>query len=75
MGRDLYNITRRVKKFDTDEPNDIEEYEDILNNPLCSIVESHREKLKTKEFDLDGNLLSETEQFIMVVTWEVRSLA
>lgn len=50
------------------------EYEDILNNPLCSIIESTKEKLKTKEF-ADGEAVSEEDELIMVIVWEEKVLA
>jgi len=70
----LYNIKRRVQKFDTDEQDDMNEYEEILNNPLCSIISSYKEKLTTKETDSDGNS-TEDSTVIMVVTWEEKKLA
>jgi len=71
----LYNTERQTKKFDTDNLEDLKEYDAILNNPLCSIISERPEKLTTKHFDDEGNLSSQDDRLIKLVTWEVKVLA
>lgn len=69
----LYNIKRHIRKFDTDESEEMSDYEDILNNPLCSIISSYKEKLTTKTSNHDGST-DEDSTVVLVVTWEERVL-
>lgn len=51
------------------------EYEDILNNPLCSILSDKVEKETTKHFDDEGKMISIEEKLLRLVTWEEKVLS
>lgn len=51
------------------------EYEEILNNPLCSIIAEKHEKLTTKHFDDEGKPTYQEDKLIKMVTWEEKVLA
>jgi len=70
----VYNIKRRLAKFDTEISTELEAYEDILNNPLCTITECHRERLVEKRFD-DGKLTGMDERIVLVVEWDEKYIA
>lgn len=59
----------KTKKFDTDKEEDLQEYNEICSNELCSIISEKREKLTTKYFDDEGKLQSSDDRMILVVTW------
>lgn len=70
----MYEIKRYTRKFDTDNENDMSEYEGILNDPMCSIISQYKEKLKRKTFDDEGKPLEEHDDLYMVTTWEEKKL-
>ncbi len=70
----MYNTKRRTQKFDTDNQGELDEYDAILNNPLCSIIHSKNEKLTTRHFDDEGQILSQDDTLIIVITWEEKEL-
>lgn len=69
----MYNVERKTQKFDSTDVEDLELYDDILSNPLCSILNSWREKCTDSEFN-EGKLVRTETRMILVVTWEVKSL-
>lgn len=71
----MYNTKSETRKFHTDSPEDMKDYDDILNDPLCSIIAERKEKLNTTEFDERGKPSSSSDEVILVVTWETKSLA
>jgi hypothetical protein len=71
----MYTLETHTKKFNTDLPEDMAEYDEILNDPLCSIISEKREKLVEKNFDDEGKLSNITERLIMVVTWTRKMLS
>lgn len=70
----MYNTRRHTRKFDTDTAEDMKEYEDVLNDPLCSILAEVREKLNTTTYGDDGKPIHSEDRLIMVVTWEEKYL-
>lgn len=70
----MYDTRRETKKFNTDASEDIAEYDAILNNPLCSILNERKEKLREEVFDGEGNLVRANEHIVLVVTWEEKTL-
>lgn len=70
----MYNIRRHTQKFDTDSPTDMTEYDNILNDPLCSIIVERKEKLREEHYD-EGKLMSSSETILLVVTWDEKELA
>jgi len=70
----VYKNVRKTKKFNTDNIRDLEEYDEILNNPLCSIISERREKLTTKIMDDEGKMIGQNDKMILVVTWDEKIL-
>ena len=70
----MYNTKHQFKKFDTTTARDMDEYQAILNNPLCTIVDNYREKLSDKVFD-EGKLVGINERVILVVEWNEKYIA
>lgn len=71
----MYSTKHKTKKFDTDDEDELEEYDEILNNPLCTIVSERKEKLKMEDYDNEGNMIHMEEHIILVVTWDEKILA
>ena len=69
----MYEITRHTKRFYTDEPEEMVEYDAILTDPLCSIVNSWREKIIDSEYD-EGRLVRTITRLVVVITWEEKNL-
>lgn len=69
----MYHFEYHTRKFDTEDNQDLQDYDDILNNPLCSVVEKRTEKLTTKEFS-EGEVSSQNDRVILVVTWREKKL-
>jgi len=71
----MYNTRRRTGKFDMDSREDMTEYEDILNNPLCTIISEKLEKVREEEFNEDtGRIARTTETLFKLVVWDEKSL-
>lgn len=70
----MYEITRHTKKFNTDVVEDMADYDEIINNPLCVVLNERKEKLSNKEFDGEGKMISLEEHVILVVTWEEKDI-
>ena len=69
----MYKVERKTKKFSTDDKLAMEEYDAILTDPLCTILNSWREKQINSEYD-EGRLTSTVTDLVMVLTWEERQL-
>ena len=70
----MYVTTKRVKQFELSGKGDAQEYESILNNPLCSILAQKSEKLTTKHFNDEGVPIAQEDRLVLLVTWEEKSL-
>jgi hypothetical protein len=69
----MYDLTRQTRKFNTDEREEMGDYDGILSNPLCSIINSWREKVVDSEYD-EGRLVRTVTRLVLVVTWEEKAL-
>ena len=69
----MYNVTLKTKKFFTSKTEDLEEYDEILSNPLCSVINSWREKQIDSIYD-EGQLVKTETKLVLVVTWETKTL-
>jgi len=71
----MYRTVRKTQKFNTDNSRDLAEYDQILNNPLCTVISERREKLSQMEYNEEtGKPVSRDEHVILVVTWEEKTL-
>lgn len=71
----MYRVKRTTRKFDTDLPEDLSEYNEITQNPLCVIVREKWEKLTTTYFDEEsGRMTHKSDRLIMIVSWEEREI-
>jgi hypothetical protein len=70
----MYDIRRQTQKFNTDSTEELREYDEILNDPLCTIVKEYKEKISEKKFSEEGNIASIHEYVILVVTWDEKVL-
>jgi hypothetical protein len=68
----MLRVKKRFKKFRTDDINEMNEYECLLNNPLCSIIEKATEKEKEQEYNDRGNLVRQQDILYYLVHWEER---
>jgi len=57
----MIKIKRRFKRFRVDDPVDVNEYEEILNDSLCSITNREVQIEKNKTFNDEGKLESMSE--------------
>jgi hypothetical protein len=68
----MHKMKLRTQTFNMNEPEERKHYEEILNNPLCSIIEKIKEKLKETTFE--GETQHVTERLMFIVTWQEKSL-
>ena len=71
----MYNVRRKTEKFNTDVSAELQHYNDIINDPLCSVISEKKEKLREEHYDDEGKLMSFSEKIILVVTWDEKVLA
>lgn len=71
----MYFTRTRTEKFHTDNSEDMEEYDKILNDPLCTVMAERKEKLNETEFDENtGKPSRSVDEIVLVVTWEEKYL-
>lgn len=70
----MIKVKRRFKKFQTDDPAQMEEYEQIINNPLCCVIEKVIEKERDQEYNDRGNLIRQRDILFFLVHWEEKVL-
>jgi len=68
----VLRVRRQFKRFRTDDTNEMKDYENLLNNPLCSIIEKTLEKEKEQEYNDRGNLIRQQDVLYYLVHWEER---
>ena len=70
----MISTKRRFKQFQLDNSDDMAEYEKILNDPLCTVMEKENFKVTEKTFSDRGVLTNITERVYYLVHWEERIL-
>lgn len=66
----MYNAQCKTDKFDLNNPKDLERYDAILNDPACTIIKEHKEKLTEKEMGDEGRITSMKEYLVLIVTYQ-----
>lgn len=69
----MFRKKTTTRRFDLDNEEDLKEYDEILNDPNCTIVREIKEKLADKEFE-EGKLVSLHERIVLVITYEQQVL-
>lgn len=70
----MYRQEIHTEKFNTSQEKELAEYDKILNNPLCTVLEKKNEKLREEHYGDEGALISAIEHVVFVVTWKEKSL-
>jgi hypothetical protein len=70
----MYRWVTHTRRFDTDNRSDLEEYDKVLSNPLCTVIDSKREKITDREMGEEGRIISMNDRIVMVVTWKEKTL-
>ena len=70
----MYRKERHVKELDLSDDQDKALYQEVLNNPLCSILEERKLKKTDRSFGDDGQIESSNMVEMLVITWEERTL-
>lgn len=69
----MYRQELETITVDTSDPKSVEEYDRILNNPLCVIISENLEKMTTRVGDSDGGF-SSSDRLIKLVTYKEKVL-
>lgn len=69
----MFRWVVKTEKFDTDNREDLDEYDAILNNPLCVVLSKKDEKLELQDFD-EGKLTHTEQHIVFIVTWKEKVL-
>lgn len=70
----MIKVKRTFRKFETDNTEHMKIYEDVMNNPLCTITGNVIEKEKRQEYNDRGNMISQQEIIYFLVHWEEKVL-
>lgn len=70
----MYTTVRKADKFDTDRQSDLDQYNKIINNPLCVIIKCEKEKLTEQHMDENGKPISRSDRIVLFVEWEEKVL-
>jgi len=68
----MYKTIRRTNAFNLNLAGDRAAYDEIHNNPLCTILEKIKEKLRQEQHE--GETKTVTEQLVLIVTWQEKQL-
>lgn len=69
----MYNTVSKTAKFDLNNPKDLKTYDDILNDPTCTITREVREKISHKDVDAEGTITGYYEELVAIVTWQKKT--
>ena len=69
----MITTVKRFRLFRTDDPADMERYDELINNPLCAITEKLMEKEVDKIYE-EGQLRETRERICWLVHWKERQL-
>ena len=71
----MYKWVTNTKRFDTGDAKDRASYAEILNNPLCVIIEREKEKISNKVTSGGDDGITEIdERLLVVMTWKERTI-
>jgi len=51
----------------------MEEYDEVLNDPLCTIIDEETIKESEREYQDEGQMI-QTDEIVKLVTWEEKQL-
>lgn len=69
----MYETKSHTARFNTETQDDLEQYDSILENPLCTVTDKWREKIQHSDYD-DGKLASVRTELWLVVSWTEKHL-
>lgn len=70
----MIKTKKRFKRFNTADTADVAEYEDIINDSLCTITSKENVTETTKNFDDEGKLSDIVQRTVYLVHWEEQVL-
>ena len=65
----MYDIKKKIKNFKLDAEDEVEEMEEIINNPLCTILNKTIMTLEETEFD-KGKPCFKRQTPVCVLEWD-----
>lgn len=68
----MFNVVNKTITIDLNNKQDLLEYDNILNDPSCTIVKEVKEKLTEKELGDEGRITSFKEYLLLIVTYQRR---
>lgn len=66
----MRKVKRFFKRFRVDDPDDLKEYNQILNDTMCTITERETQVETIKSFDNEGKLASMHDITTYLIHWE-----
>lgn len=66
----MYQTVKRTRSFDVGIEKDLLAYDEILNNPLCTILREIKEKISERSFNDEGKIAGFNDRLFLIVTWE-----
>jgi len=71
----MYNKRTKTMSFDVTDVDKLAVYEDVLNDPLCTIISDETDVIEDKTFDPEsGRPTSSTETIMRSVKWTEKVL-
>lgn len=70
----MYEIKKHVQRFNLSEPEELRDYEAVLNSPGVQILDRIKEKISVRTFSEEGALTGIHDHLEIVVTWQERTL-
>ena len=66
----MQRTVRKFKRFRVDDVEDLKEYNEILDDPLCHITDRDVQVEETMHFDDEGKLSRKEKRTTFLVHWE-----
>jgi len=70
----MHTIVRKTLRVNTSDAEDLQTYDTVLNNPLCTVVKEIQEKIKETEYNEEGKPSHSSEYILLIITYEEKKL-
>lgn len=68
----MFETVKKVARFDLEIAADLEAYEELLNNPLCTVI--NNEEDRRQEVEIDGEFQRRREDVHKIITYLEKEL-
>lgn len=68
----MIRTKKKFRRFDTSDATAMNNYESLINDPLCVVTDKENVTETNKVFDSEGKLAEITQRIVYLLHWEER---